>query len=152
MKLSSGRAYEFPVLIDLEVYGSERIFTVVLILHRLVVHRELHELFHPVFFAEQIIVQTSISSIRQRIERIMLVYGEKFVHQRDKTIHIGGKLKDVASGDILVADGDLIIVSGKQLVVAHIVFLHPKKRCVFVGLGITVPCIAADFDVLCVLL
>ena len=46
---------ELPLFIRLEVYSPERIIVITFILCFLLIHREFHELFHPMLLAEKII-------------------------------------------------------------------------------------------------
>ena len=50
---------------------------------------------------------------------------------------------DVGDGDVFVGDTDLYVVSGQELIVSHVVLLHPHESRRGVRLGVAVPLLAA---------
>ena len=72
----------------------------------------------------------------------------KLLHQRNEAVHIGTVLIDVGYSNIFVRDPELHIVGRKELIVSHIVGLDPHEGRGVVCLGVTVPILSADFDLL----
>ena len=87
MKPFPVRATHYPFCIYTEVFGP-----VALILHSLIVHGELHVLFHSVLLTVQIIVIRTVPCICHGIFGIDPIQAVEFLHQGHKTVCVGSVL------------------------------------------------------------
>ena len=74
--------------IDREIYRSVWIIAIFLVLAFFFIHGKLHEFFHAVFFAVEIIIIAAVTRVRDRIFGILTIKTLKSLHQRLKTVHI----------------------------------------------------------------
>ena len=87
MKPFPVRATHYPFCIYTEDFGP-----VALILHSLIVHGELHVLFHSVLLTVQIIVIRTVPCICHGIFGIDPIQAVEFLHQGHKTVCVGSVL------------------------------------------------------------
>ena len=88
MEFLSVRADWQTTFIDREIYRSVWIIAIFLVLAFFFIHGKLHEFFHAVFFAVEIIIIAAITCVRDRIFGILTIKTLKSLYQRLKTVHI----------------------------------------------------------------
>ena len=88
MEFLSVRADWQTTFIDREIYRSVWIIAIFLVLAFFFIHGKLHEFFHAVFFAVEIIIVAAVTCVRDRIFGILTIKTLKSLHQRLKTVHI----------------------------------------------------------------
>ena len=88
MEFLSVRADWQTAFIDREIYRSVWIIAIFLVLAFFFIHGKLHEFFHAVFFAVEIIIVAAVTCVRDRIFGILTIKTLKSLYQRLKTVHI----------------------------------------------------------------
>ena len=88
MEFLSVRADWQTTFIDREIYRSVWIIAIFLVLAFFFIHGKLHEFFHAMFFAVEIIIIAAVTCVRDRIFGILTIKTLKSIHQRLKTVHI----------------------------------------------------------------
>ena len=88
MEFLSVRADWQTAFIDREIYRSVWIIAIFLVLAFFFIHGKLHEFFHAVFFAVEIIIVAAVTRVRDRIFGILTIKTLKSLYQRLKTVHI----------------------------------------------------------------
>ena len=88
MEFLSVRADWQTAFIDREIYRSVWIIAIFLVLAFFFIHGKLHEFFHAVFFAVEIIIIAAVTCVRDRIFGILTIKTLKSLYQRLKTVHI----------------------------------------------------------------
>ena len=121
------RANQVAIFVCLEIDCAERIISVFFVGGFLLVHGEFHVLLHPMLLAVEIIVEGTVPGVRNRVFGIETELTVKFLHERNKAVHIRTVLHGFHDNDVLVCHANLDIVSWKKLVVPHIILLHPHE-------------------------
>ena len=88
MEFLTVRADWQTTFIDREIYRSVWIIAIFFVLAFFFIHGKLHEFFHAVFFAVEIIIVAAVTRVRDRIFGILTIKTLKSLHQRLKTVHI----------------------------------------------------------------
>ena len=88
MEFLTVRADWQTTFIDREIYRSVWIIAIFLVLAFFFIHGKLHEFFHAVFFAVEIIIVAAVTCVRDRIFGILTIKTLKSLYQRLKTVHI----------------------------------------------------------------
>ena len=70
----------------------------------------------------------------------------EFFHEGDKAVHVRAVLVNIYDSDIFIRDTDLDVIGRKELVIPHVVLLHPHESGIMIRFGIAVAVRAADPD------
>jgi len=81
-------AYHKAILVNGKIAGPVGVIAVALVFRFLLVHGEFHKLFHGLFFAVKIVIETSVTSIGYRILRIKAISFMESVHQWLEAVHV----------------------------------------------------------------
>lgn len=138
------------LIVPFEVNCRIRIPVIFLVFCLFLKHRELHILFHTVFFAIKIVIVRTITCIRRGIQWILPIDLTGFLHKWDKTFHVRDIGFCIDYCYVFITDGSPHVISRKQLIVSHVVTFHSHEGSIMIRFRVTVAVFPTDFYMLCI--